>query len=91
MAINHDTHEPSMDSKPKEFIIAAKIKPQLHPWTAIHLSSLHFEEEVSVSQPELCFLEVRSLKQDSTRKKKKEMNEKVTSWVKLTRLGTASR
>lgn len=37
-------------------------------------------------------LEVSSLKQDTVRDaKKREMAEKVTRWVKLTRLGTASR
>lgn len=59
MAINHDTHDPSMHSRSKVCIIPAKIFPIPIPWTDIHLCALYFVKEVAVSQPKLCILKAR--------------------------------
>lgn len=85
------THDPSLHSRPKEFIIPAKIIPI--PWNLIHLCAFNFVKEVDVSQPELCIFSARGeqLKASVCKMQKREMDEKVTSWVKLTRLGTANR
>lgn len=55
-AVNYHKHDPSLHSRPEEFITPTKVFPSPAALGAIHLGALHFVKEVAVSQPELCIL-----------------------------------